>query len=239
MKLNLRTILVAVLVLSAAGIAPNLFVIAQAGYARLSDLALEFLLPSILAVLIAYVLTSLFDLIELRSAIRNGLIGGMLATIGLEIFRESGFRLGFMPGELPQLMGVLLLNRFAEGPNVLSNVVGWSYHFWNGAAFGIIYSVLIGKGRPWIGTAFGFLIGVGFMMSPVVIALGVGRFGVEFGPGFPVTVSLAHITYGTILGWFIQRRNHSGLGIFQVFKKSGAICRPADRHSDRVNIYFN
>ena len=34
------------MVLSASGIAPNLFVIAQAGYANLSDLSLRFLLPS-------------------------------------------------------------------------------------------------------------------------------------------------------------------------------------------------
>ncbi len=33
----------------------------------------------------------------------------------------------------------------------------------------------------WIGAIFGVLVGVGFMMSPVVIALRLGEFGVDFG----------------------------------------------------------
>jgi hypothetical protein len=218
MKRNLGTILIAAPTLFAAGIAPNLFVIAQAGYANLSDLALAYLLPSIAALLIAYLLTAVFNLDDLKSAIRNGVIGGLLATIGLEVIRESGFRLGTMPGELPQLMGVLLLNRFAEGPSLLSNFAGWSYHFWNGAAFGIIYGILIGKGRVWFGTMFGFLIGIGFMMSPVVIALGVGRFGTEFGWGFPITVTAAHLAFGTILGWFSHRYNTSRAGILPALR---------------------
>jgi hypothetical protein len=218
MKLNIKTILVTVLALSAAGIAPNLFVIAQAGYANLSDLALKYLLPSILALLVAYRLTSVCNLNDLKKSIRNGAIGGLLATIGLEVIRESGFRLGTMPGELPQLMGVLLLNRFAEGPSLLSNIAGWSYHFWNGVAFGIIYGILIGRGRVWFGTIFGLLIGMGFMASPAVIALGVGRFGAEFGWGFPITVTSAHLAFGTILGWFNHRYNASGVGILPALR---------------------
>ena len=218
MKKNYKTIFIIVLTLAAAGIGPNLFVIAQAGYGNLSNLALDYLLPSIFALLIAYLLTSVFELNDLRRVIKNGAIGGFLATIGLEVVREIGFRLGTMPGELPQLMGVLLLNRFAEGPNLLSNIAGWSYHFWNGAAFGIIYGVIIGKGQVWFGTIFGFLVGIGFMMSPVVVALGIGRFGTEFGVGFPITVTAAHIAFGTILGWFNHRYNGAGTGIIPVLR---------------------
>jgi hypothetical protein len=218
MKQNFKKIFITALILIAAAIAPNLFVIAQAGYANLSDLALEYLLPSILVLLVAYLLTSLFNLNGLKRSIRNGAISGLLATAGLEVVRESGFRLGTMPGELPQLMGVLLLDRFAQGPNLLSNIAGWSYHFWNGAAFGIIYGILIGKGRVWFGTIFGFLIGIGFMTSPVVIALGVGRFGTEFGWGFPITVTAAHLAFGTILGWFNHRDNASGTGILPALR---------------------
>ena len=45
------------------------------------------------------------------------------------------------------------------------------------------------------------------MMSPFVVSLGVGCFGSEFGIGFPITVILAHILFGTILGYVIQKRN--------------------------------
>lgn len=134
-------------------------------------------------------------------------MAGLIGTIGLEIVREIGFRLGGMPGDLPELMGVLLLNRFADGPSLLSNIAGWSYHFWNGASFGIIYSLFIGRGKFWTGTIFGILVGTGFMLSPVVIALGVGYFGADFGWGFPVTVYLAHIAFGTILRWLVFKWN--------------------------------
>jgi hypothetical protein len=219
MKPTLKKIVLSLLALIAAGIAPNLFVISQAGYANLSDLAVQFLVPS--GVVLALVLAASWygGTRDLAHQLMNGILAGLIGTIGLEVIRETGFRLGGMPGELPQLMGVLLLNRFADGPSLVSNLAGWSYHFWNGAAFGIIYSIVFGKGRPWIGALYGLAIGIGFMISPVVVALGVGRFGVDFGWGFPVTVTLAHIAYGTILGFYVSRRSQPGTSIFSVVKR--------------------
>ena len=51
------------------------------------------------------------------------------------------------------------------------------------------------------------------MMSPAVVALGVGHFGVDFGVGFPITVLLAHIALGLILGLYIAKKNseHSSI----------------------------
>jgi hypothetical protein len=128
-----------------------------------------------------------------------------MATVGLEVVREIGFRLGGMPGELPQLMGVLLLDRFSLGPTLLSNLAGWGYHFLNGASFGIIFTLLFSRVSWWYGLIYGVLIGIIFMASPAVVALGVGRFGVEFGWGFSFTVTLAHLAFGTILGLLAQR----------------------------------
>ncbi len=210
MKKNYKQIILSLLALIAAGISPNLFVAAQAGHALLSDLAVTFLIPSI--ILLALIITAGFFIDEKNTSrqIINGIIGGMIATVGLEIVREAGFHLGGMPGDLPKLMGVLLLNQFALGPDTWSNIAGWSYHFWNGASFGIIYSILVGKGKIWHGVIYGILIGIGFMMSPVVVALGVGKFGSDFGIGFPITVTLAHILFGLILGWYTNRKNKTG-----------------------------
>jgi hypothetical protein len=49
------------------------------------------------------------------------------------------------------------------------------------------------------------LLGLGFMLSPVVAALGVGFLGLEFSKSFPVTVKLAHAAVGTVLGWLSAR----------------------------------
>lgn len=219
MKRKYKKIILSVVALLAAGISPNLFVVSQAGYANLGDLAVEFLFPSIAILIIIFFVSHFVGLRDFNKQLKNGFIGGIIGTAGLEIVREIGFHLGGMPGDLPKLMGVLLLNQFASGPDTLSNIAGWSYHFWNGVSFGIIYSIIFGKGNKWTGIAYGILIGIGFMMSPVVISLGVGQFGVDFGWGFFVTVILAHLAFGFLLGWFILKQNPESSGIFTTVKK--------------------
>jgi len=218
MKYDYRKLLFSLLALLAAVVGPNLFVVAQAGYANLSDLAAAYLFPSVAVLIIIHVLGYFIGLKELSDQIRVGFVAGIVGTIGLEVFRIAGFNLGWMPGDLPKLMGVLLLDQFALGPDTASNIAGWSYHFWNGAAFGIIYSILFGKGKVWLVGVYGFIMGVFFMVSPVVIALGVGYFGVNFGIGFPVTVTLAHLAYGTLLGWFVYRWNKKDLSMLILLK---------------------
>jgi hypothetical protein len=110
-----------------------------------------------------------------------------------------------MPGDLPELKGVLLLDRFTLGPSAASNLAGWAYHFWNGAAFGIIFVLLIGTKRVWMAVLYGLALGVAFMLSPVVKSLGVGYFGWDFSVGFPVVVSLAHAAFGLGLEWLGRR----------------------------------
>ena len=217
MKSDLKIILLSFVVLLAAGISPNLFVAAQAGYASMSNLAVYFLIPSIIILGIIYGLSIRGELKEISFQIRNGIIAGLIGTIGLEIIREIGFHLGGMPGEMPKLLGVLLLDRFALGPNFLSNVTGYAYHFWNGAAFGIIYSIMLGRGHISTGILYGILVGIGFMVSPAAVALGVGYFGLDFGWGFPLTVTLAHISFGSLLGWIIFRLNKNSHSLFNRF----------------------
>jgi len=62
--------------------------------------------------------------------------------------------------------------------------------------------------------------GIGFMAGPVAVSLGVGRFGVNFGWGFAVTVTLAHIAFGGVLGWLIYRWNEKGVSIFSTLKNT-------------------
>lgn len=199
-----KNLILAILFLITVSIGPNLFVAAQAGYAKLSDLATSYLIPSIILFILLYIIIWISGSRQLERQVRYGILGGLIGTIGLEIFREGGFMLGTMPGQLPKLMGVLLLDRFAFGPNWVSNIAGWSYHFWNGIAFGVIFSLLFGKPRIWIGAAYGFIIGLGFLAGPVVTSLGVGRFGANFGISFPITVTLAHLAFGVGLGLVLR-----------------------------------
>ena len=205
-----------------AGIAPILFPVAQAGLASLSDLAVKFLIPSAILVLVLIILAFALGYKKVGKQISNGLLAGIIATIGLEIVRLTGFNLGGMPGDMPKLLGVLLLDQFAQGPDLTSNIAGWSYHFWNGAAFGIIYSILAGKGNIKIAILFGILVGIGFMVSPATKALGIGLFGLQFKEGyqFLLTVTLAHIAFGSILGWMTLKLNKNSPNILNRVKET-------------------
>lgn len=209
-------IIVSILYLALAGIAPNLFAMAQAGISSMHFLTVYVLLPSIAAiVLLTLTAWKMSCRVPVKLAI-NGIIAGFLATIGLEVVREAGFHLGAMPGDLPKLMGVLMLDQFSAGPDIWSNFAGWGYHFWNGAAFGIIFSLLLGQPKLWQGLIFGILVGIGFMASPVAVALGIGRFGIEFKDGnqFALTVTLAHVAYGILLALILRKSNKGDKGLF-------------------------
>ncbi|MDZ4793289.1 MAG: hypothetical protein SGI83_03340 [Bacteroidota bacterium] len=209
MNTQIKKIMLILMLLFLTAVSPNLFVMAQKGIAPLSSLATGFLIPSIALILTIIIISRILNYTDIVRLTVNGIIAGLIATIALEIFRESGFRLGTMPGQLPRLMGVLLLNQFASGPDIGSDLAGWAYHFWNGAAFGIIFSLLLGQSKTWQGVLYGLLIGVGFMTSSVVKSLGIGQFGFEFKNGyeFPGTVTIAHIAYGFTLSFLLIRLN--------------------------------
>jgi hypothetical protein len=185
-------------------VGPNIFPAAQAGYSNLATLAKYILLPSVI-LLAGVALAIRRREPELWRLIIWGGIAGAVATMPLEVIRLAGFHFGLMPGNLPRLMGVLLLDRFMLGPSLTSDIAGWSYHFWNGASFGIIYALLFGTWRRWPGFLYGIAIGIGFMLSPVVTSLGVGRFGLQFSYGFPATVLLAHAAFGITLSVLVSR----------------------------------
>jgi len=193
-ELILRLLLVAV-----AAVAPNAFPAAQAGYGTLRDFALYLIIPAAVLLGAAWVTLRRSHFAQIAGAIRAGAIAGALATLALEAVRYSGFKLGFMPGNLPELMGVLLLDRFALGPSVASTLAGFAYHFWNGACFGVIFALLSFRLPNWWAIPYGILLGIGFLVSPVVQSLGVGLFGVDFGWHFAATVLTAHLAFGAAL----------------------------------------
>lgn len=209
MKPKKTKLIITIIVLFLATISPNLFPYAETGAADLSSLALKYLIPSAALIFIIIGITWFLKYNNLKKQIVNGIVAGLVATIALEIVREIGFRLGGMTGDLPKLMGVLLLDKFAEGPGFWSNIAGWAYHFWNGAVFGIIYSLLLGRGKTWMVIVYGLILGIGFMISPVTRTLGIGAFGFEFKDGyqFITTVTLAHIASGALLGFLIHKMN--------------------------------
>lgn len=199
-----RTLFIRAVLIVLASAAPNAFPLSQMGYGSLHQLALGMILPAAAGLVIAWILLAWIGPRWLAALLVRGALAGAVATLALEAVRYPGFRLGFMPGNLPRLMGVLLLDRFALGPSTLSDVAGFAYHAWNGAAFGIVF-VMLAKGRSsWWAVPFGVAVGLGFLASPVVEALGVGPFGRDFGWRFAVTVLTAHAAFGAALAILLK-----------------------------------
>jgi len=200
------------LALVAAGVSGAvLFAVSEAGYASLSRLALEVTLPAVGVLLVIGVVAAIVGWRGLWRTLLVGLVVGIAATAGLELVRVVGFRaFHSMPGSMPMLMGVLLTNRIMVGPDLASNLLGWTDHVYNGVAFVLIYLLLFGRRQPWLAFPYALLVGTGFLVSPVPKALGAGFFGAALGMKFALTVYLAHILFGTLL--FVGVRRAPDLG---------------------------
>jgi len=192
------------LILASAGVSPNIFVAAQAGVANMKAMGLWLLLPAIAVLLTATLFAQVHAYTRLVNRILAGAAAGIIATVGLEAVRMYSFHHGGMPGDLPRLMGVLLTDRFMAGPSSFSDFLGYAYHYWNGASFGIIFAVILGRKAAYWGVVYGVIIGTVFLMSPPVDALGIGFMGRDM-PTMPLTVYIAHLAYGGILGWLCHR----------------------------------
>lgn len=209
------------LALLAGAVSPVIFPAAQAGLAPMSVLAVRLLLPS--AVLLAAVAATAIRRGH-RGLVRRMAAGatcGALATVGLEAVRLTSFHFGGMPGNLPRLLGVLLMDRFMLGPSALSDALGYGYHFWNGACFGLVFAVLFGS-ASWRWTSFyGLAVAFGFLAGPATRAMGVGFLALHM-PSMTATVVAAHLVFGLILGLCLGRSIPSAGALWSLRTRAAA-----------------
>lgn len=228
-----QTMLLRAALMAVAAIAPLAFPAAQKGIASMATIARFGIVPAAAVLIVAAVLLARRGgerTAALARALRRGALAGALATLALEAVRYPGFRLGTMPGNMPELMGVLLMNRFALGPSLASTLAGFAYHFWNGACFGMIFALLPVRHSLRLALPYAWAIAVGLMMSPVVESLGVGLFGVEYGWQFAATVVAAHTGFGLVLGGLLGSRR---LGLASDRARSPSEPQPQQPHRPR------
>lgn len=193
--------------LVAAFVGPNILVAAtMPGMPGMDFWGKWALLPSIGLVVAVWITAVRFGMTRLVNRIVVGVWAGWVATGFLDAIRLTGFHLGFMPGDMPRMFGVMFLDQMALGPSPQSDLLGHLYHFWVGACFGLTYTLLAGRFRWWGGLVWGLLIELGMMVTPpMVVAMDTGYFGSKFGPGLFVTSLLAHIAFGIALGLLAER----------------------------------
>lgn len=134
----------------------------------------------------------------LRRAIVAGAIGGLLGTIGYDVFRIP-FILGGMRLFAPiDSYGVLMLN--ASASSQTTGFAGWSYHFTNGIGFGIFYAIIaLGRKWPWA-VLWGLVLETATILTPFADSYAIrGKWDLI------AIAYAAHVAYGIPLGLVVQK----------------------------------
>ncbi len=214
------------LALVPAAVGPNVLVVALTpGMPGMPVLARWALIPSIILLAIVWGIAHARGYVRLTNRIWTGLWVGTAATAALDLFRLQSFMLGLLPGNLPRMFGVLILDTMATGPTPLSDVVGGLYHYWVSACFGLTYALIMGRTRWWGGLIWGLIIEAGMMITPpMVIAMDTGYFGLKLGRGLVNGVFIGslipHISYGVALGLLLERYvRHAGT-VFAILRNT-------------------
>lgn len=213
---SLTEALLTALALIPAAAGANVLVVALTpGMPSMNTLTKVVLLPSIALLIVVWIVAYRLGLARLTNRIWTGIWVGAVSTAALDVIRLTGFSLAWLPGNNPRMFGVLILDQMAAGPADLSDFVGSLYHYWVGATLGLTYTLLVGRTRWWGGLIWGgFFVELGMMTTPpMVIAMAVGYFGLDYGRGWEVLATSvpAHIAFGTVLGLLLERyTKHKG-----------------------------
>lgn len=136
-----------------------------------------------------------------------GAVAGFFAAVAYDVFRlpfvfsKSWGLAGIVPA-LPLFKVFPMFGTMILGPEskdtLASELVGWSYHFSNGATFGVMYAMLInGQWRQrWVGAV---LFAVGLELAMLFTPYP-ATFGIRVSETFVLVTLTAHLIYGVTMG---------------------------------------
>jgi hypothetical protein len=151
---------------------------------------------------------------RLWRAVWIGVAGGLLAAVAYDVFRlpfvfakEWGIQAVVPPMQLFKVFprfGAMVLGQPIEQAHYsrAAQIIGWAYHFSNGATFGVMYMAMVGEGtrRSWLWAvlfAMGLELGMLFTPYPAV-------FGIAVTARFVVVTLIAHGIFGVELGLAVR-----------------------------------
>jgi hypothetical protein len=133
----------------------------------------------------------------------EGAVGGVVAAIAYDLYRLIFVLQGAPLFKVFPRFGELLLG--AEEPRWLVHLLGWSYHFSNGAALGIMFLALVPKASRallfWGAVAWAMFIEAALLLTPYPTF-----FGLPFDGNFLFLTASAHLIFGLALGLWCRWR---------------------------------
>lgn len=139
-----------------------------------------------------------------------GLLGGLLAAVSYDVFRlpfvfarEWGIASVISPMNLFKVFprfGAMVLGQPIEQSHypLTTQIVGWIYHFSNGATFGVMYVAMIGNPtrRHWVwAVVMALALELGMLLTPYPQV-----FNIPVTTRFVVVTIAAHAIFGVGLG---------------------------------------
>ena len=151
---------------------------------------------------------------QLWCSVSIGFLAGLLAAVAYDVFRlpfvfaqEWGIDSVVPPMNLFQVFprfGAMVLGQAIEQPeySLPTHIVGWIYHFSNGATFGVMYLSIIGNvaRRHWAwAVLFALALELGMLFTPYPRV-----FGINVTTGFVLVTVAAHTVFGVGLGLAVR-----------------------------------
>ena len=133
----------------------------------------------------------------------EGTIGGIVAAVCYDLYRLPFVLNGAPLFRVFPRFGELLLG--ANEPVWLVHVLGWTYHFSNGAALGIMFLTLLPRARPvtfvWGAVSWALFVEMMLLVTPYT-----SFFGLELDGRFVFLTLTAHLVFGVTLGIWCRQR---------------------------------
>ena len=146
---------------------------------------------------------------ETRFIIVQGALGGLFAAVVYDVFRLPFVLAGKPLFDVFSQFGQLLLyGQLVKGDMSLPvQIVGWTYHFQNGMALGIMAAAMIPRSakpltRFWACVVWATTVEILLLASPYYGFLGLHLPMNQF---IPITLA-AHLIFGGALGLYFKRR---------------------------------
>lgn len=225
---TLKELILTLVVLACGAIPVNAFVFAPAGFITWGAYFWYLTIPS--AVLAQAILVyGYFTRMErFFNRYWVGIWAGIIGTIVLDAVRLTGYKIGWMPYDVPRVAGTMIFDIMLTGPTPLSDFIGYANHFWIGANIGFLYTLMFGR-THWIGSLFWLLFyEAGMMTSPAVIMMA-GPLGLQFGYGILVVSFTAHVVFGVVQGFIVQRYVKERGSLLQLLSNGRFLLRPKEK----------
>jgi len=171
-------------------------------------------LPAMILLLVVAVLDWFRGDGQLWRAVLIGLLGGLLAAVAYDVFRlpfvfakEWGIASVVPPMNLYKVFprfGAMILGEPLEQEHysAAAQIVGWLYHFSNGATFGVMYVAMVGNPtrRHWMwAVVMALVIELGMLLTPYPAV-----FGIPVTAHFVAVTVAAHAIFGVGLGLTVR-----------------------------------